>query len=145
MKPTFKKRLCYLLGSVICMAVTGCVAASRATAGGEEMMVNVKSNLQHIDWMAMDINDDYITYDLDILSPEGKILLNNTTEETAKNLALSSAIVANQCDAIFQPRITVVKGTKGEILRVTVYGRPAKYKTREDVKITEKTTTVISR
>ncbi len=142
MKSKFKKRICYLLGSILCMVVTGCGTASKATAGGDEMMVNVKSNLQHIDWMSMDIADDYFTYDLDILSPEGKLLLKNASEDMAKSLALSKAIVANQCDAIFQPRITVLRGTKNEILRVTVYGRTAKYKKREDVKVTNTSTTV---
>jgi len=100
----------------------------KASTSGNEMDVTVKSNFQHIDWLTMDISDKYITYDIDVLSPEGKILLSNATEDSAKDLVLNRAIIANKCDAIFQPRISFVRGNKKEILRVTVYGRPAKYK-----------------
>lgn len=112
--------------------LTACASAPKTVVDGNEMGVNVKSNFQHIDWMTMDISDDFITYDIDILSPEGKLMLQDISEEGAKSLALSQAIKANKCDAIFQPRITTVRGNKNEILRVTVYGRPAKYKKRID-------------
>lgn len=113
---------------LVCIFMAGCGTIPQATVSGNELGVGVKSNFQHIDWMTMDISDKYITYDLDILSPEGKVLLKNTNEAGAKDLALSRAIAAYKCDAIFQPRVSVVRGGKNEILRVTVYGRPAKYK-----------------
>lgn len=138
----------YLYGwllCAVCAALAGCSSMPKANVGGNEMGVGVKSNFQHIDWMTMDISDDYITYDIDILTKEGKILLKNASEESAKNIALSRAIVANRCDAIFQPRITTVRGGKNEILRVTVYGRPAKYRKQQDVNTVNSSTTIISR
>lgn len=137
-----------LLGKILCAAcvvIAGCTSAPRALVGGNEMGVNVQSNLQHIDWMTMDISDDYITYDIDVLSNEGKIILQNASEESAKNIALSRAIAANRCDAIFQPRITTVRGDKNEILRVTVYGRPAKYRKQPDGSSVNTSTTIIRR
>lgn len=112
----------------ISMVTSGCSGLPRTSLSGNEMDVNVKSNLQHIDWLSMDISDEYVTYEIDVLTPEGKLLLKNATEASAKELALSRAIIANKCDAIFQPRVSFVHGRKNEILRVSVYGRTAKYK-----------------
>lgn len=134
-------RLNLLYFIITALALYGCASTPKATLSGNEMDVTVKSNFQHIDWMTMDISDNYITYEIDVLNPEGKLLLKNATEASAKDLALSRAITANQCDAIFQPRVTFVHGPKNEILRVTVYGRTAKYKKHNPDKIT---TSVIS-
>lgn len=136
-----------LVCGLICVATTNCASIPRTHSSGTELGVNVVSNFQHIDWMTMDINEDYITYDLDILSPEGRVLLKKVTEQEAKDIALSQAIIANHCDAIFQPRINCIKGKKNEIIRVTVYGRPAKYKKADDTNVhnIRKTTTITTR
>ncbi|MDE6289942.1 MAG: hypothetical protein K2M16_00265 [Muribaculaceae bacterium] len=75
----------------------------------------------------MDIDKDPITYVIDISTEAGKMKLKNLSVDEACDLALIEAIMANKCATIFNPQYTHLVH-KGKVLRVTLYGYPARYK-----------------
>lgn len=77
--------------------------------------------------LTMDLDDEPISYTIDISTPTGKAKLNKLALNEAKELALIEAIMSARCATLFNPQYThLVKN--GKILRVTVYGYPARYK-----------------
>lgn len=79
--------------------------------------------------LTMDLDKTPITYTIDISTEAGRMKLNGLSVEEADDLALTEAIMANQCVTIFEPKYThLVKG--GKVLRVTIYGHPARYKNK---------------
>lgn len=77
--------------------------------------------------LTMNLDSEPITYTIDISTEAGRMRLNKLSVEEADNLALIEAIMANKCATIFQPQFThLVQG--GNVLRVTIYGFPARYK-----------------
>ena len=77
--------------------------------------------------LTMDLDKEPITYVIDITTELGRVELKNLSVEEARKLALVKAIMANKCATIFQPQYTHVVD-KGKVLRVTLYGYPARYK-----------------
>ena len=75
----------------------------------------------------MDLDDEPITYTIDISTDAGRAKLNKLSVDEACDLALIEAIMANKCATIFQPQYTHLV-QKGKVLRVTLYGYPARYK-----------------
>lgn len=75
----------------------------------------------------MDLDDEPITYTIDIYTDTGRAKLNKLSVDEACDLALIEAIMANKCATIFQPQYTHLV-QKGKVLRVTLYGYPARYK-----------------
>ena len=64
---------------------------------------------------------DAITYTIDVSTVEGRIKLNKLSLRQAEELALTEAVMNNNCAALFNPQYTHLKKGK-KILRVTVYG-----------------------
>lgn len=87
----------------------------------------VKAKIESYNELTMDLGSDAITYTIDISTQEGKIKLNKLTLKEAERLALTEALMANNCAALFNPQYTHLQQGK-KILRVTVYGFPAYYK-----------------
>lgn len=77
--------------------------------------------------LTMDLDDTPITYTIDISTPEGRAKLNKLSIDEACDLALIEAIMASRCATIFNPQYTHLV-QKGKVLRVTIYGYPARYK-----------------
>ncbi len=77
--------------------------------------------------LTMDLDDEPITYTIDISTESGRMKLNNLSLDEACDLVLVEAIMSNKCATIFQPQYThLLKG--GKVLRITLYGYPARYK-----------------
>lgn len=87
----------------------------------------VNPNIVSYNELTMDIDEAPITYVIDISTDVGKMKLKNLSVDEACDLALIEAIMANQCATIFNPQYTHLVH-KGKVLRVTVYGYPARYK-----------------
>lgn len=87
----------------------------------------VKAKIESYNELTMDLSPDAITYTIDISTPDGRIKLNKLTLKEAERLALTEALMANKCAALFNPQYTHLRQGK-KILRVTVYGFPAYYK-----------------
>ena len=77
--------------------------------------------------LTMDLDEKPITYTIDISTKEGRMKLNNLSLDEACDLVLVEAIMANRCATIFQPQYTHLMH-KGKVLRITIYGYPARYK-----------------
>lgn len=75
----------------------------------------------------MDLDPVGVKYTIDVSTSEGRLKLNNLSLAEAEQLALVEAIIANNCATLFNPQYTHLKKGK-RILRVTVYGFPARYK-----------------
>lgn len=68
-----------------------------------------------------------ITYTIDVSTAEGKTKLQNLSIREAEGLAIREAVMLNRCAKLVDPQFTHF--TKGKrVLRVTVYGFPAKYR-----------------
>ena len=78
----------------------------------------------------LEVSEESVSYTIDISTPEGKTKLRNLSLREAEQLALTEAVVVNKCAMIINPQYTHLK--KGDrVLRVTVYGFPAKYKNQK--------------
>lgn len=77
--------------------------------------------------LTMDLDDNPITYTFDISTKEGQMKIRKLSLDEACELALVEAIMANKCATIFQPQYTHLV-QNGKVLRVTIYGYPARYK-----------------
>lgn len=87
----------------------------------------VNPNIVSYNELTMDIDEVPITYVIDISTEAGKTKLKNLSLDEACDLALIEAIMANKCATIFNPQYTHVVH-KGKVLRVILYGYPARYK-----------------
>lgn len=77
--------------------------------------------------MTMMLDSDPISYTIDISNESGRLKLKNLSLDEACDLALVEAIMANKCATIFQPQYTHLTH-KGKVLRITIYGYPARYR-----------------
>lgn len=74
-----------------------------------------------------DFDETPITYVIDISTEEGRAKLKNISVQEAYDLALIEAIMKYKCANIFHPQFTHLE-KNGQVLRVTLYGFPARYK-----------------
>jgi hypothetical protein len=75
----------------------------------------------------MDLDPQGIQYTIDVSTPEGQLKLRKLSLREAEDLALVEAIMQNNCATLFNPQYTHLSKGK-HILRVTVFGFPARYK-----------------
>lgn len=81
--------------------------------------------------LTMDLDPEPITYVIDISTEAGRAKLNKLTLDEACDLALIEAIMTNKCATIFNPQYTHLVQS-GNVLRVTLYGYPARYKKKSN-------------
>lgn len=148
-----------LASAVIAVALTGCSkGVHKVFEGGSGGSINENgyqlpvTGIESINIADLELSDDFITYTIDISTPEGQTKLNGINEKQAKELALTEASIVNRCSLIVNPKYTFLKDGK-KILRVTVSGQPAYYKNarlkpqaqyqeaEEEVEVVETTTT----
>lgn len=78
----------------------------------------------------LDVSSESITYTIDISTPEGKAKLKNLSLREAEELALTEAVIKYNCAMLVNPQYTnLMRGNR--VLRITVYGFPAKFKNSE--------------
>lgn len=87
----------------------------------------VKLVMESYNEFTMDLDPVAVMYTIDISTEEGQLKLKNTTLLEAEQLALVECLIKNNCATLFNPQFTHLKKGK-DILRVTVYGFPARYK-----------------
>lgn len=86
--------------------------------------------------LTMTLDDRAVTYTIDVSTPEGQLKLNKISLADAQQLALVECLMKYNCATLFNPQYTHLKKGKN-ILRVTVYGFPARYKRAEPEQITQ--------
>ena len=92
--------------------------------------------------MDLEVDPQSITYTIDISTSEGLMKLNGLSLAEAKKLALEEAAIKNNCARIISPKFSHLKKGK-QILRVTVFGFPARYKNAEKPKVPDNNLLII--
>lgn len=104
------------------------LSCSSLRSGGEGLTdTEIATYTESINRFDLDVDPQGITYTIDISTQEGKLKLNGLSLEQAKKMALEEAAIKNNCARIISPKFSHLKKGK-QILRVTVFGFPAKYK-----------------
>ncbi|MBP2690818.1 MAG: hypothetical protein J6B44_03230 [Muribaculaceae bacterium] len=118
----------YLLSALAVILLVGLTACSPKISTRKLNAYTTVSNYNvSYNKLTMDLDDEPITYTIDISTEAGRMKLRNLSLDEACDLALVEAIMANKCATIFQPQYTHLV-QKGKVLRVTLYGYPARYK-----------------
>lgn len=117
-----------LIAAVIfCVLATACSTASYSSSTTRNSSHYARTTAVSYNEYTMDLDEYPVEYTIDISTIEGKTKLANLTLEDAENLALVEAIMQARCATLFQPQYTHLM-KDGHVLRVTVYGIPARYK-----------------
>lgn len=118
----------YLLSALVVILLVGLTACSPKISTRKLNAYTTVSNYNvSYNKLTMDLDDEPITYTIDISTEAGRMKLRNLSLDEACDLALVEAIMANKCATIFQPQYTHLV-QKGKVLLVTLYGYPARYK-----------------
>lgn len=110
---------------IICFVLVSC--SPRITVTSLNAYTTVTPQIESYNSLTMDLDDEPITYTIDISTQEGKSKLNKLSLNEAKELCLIEAIMYAKCATIFNPQYTHLI-QKGNVLRITIYGYPARYK-----------------
>ena len=120
--------------AVTALALTSChKGVDKVFTGGLGSAINAngyqlpETSIESINTADLEISQKYVTYTIDISTPEGQTKLNGLNEKEAAQLALTEASMVHQCSMLINPKFTFKKAGKS-ILRVTVFGQPAYYK-----------------
>ena len=113
--------------AVVASSLFFCSCSS--SRSGAEGITNTEINtyVESINRYDLDVDPQGITYTIDISTQEGRIKLNGLSLEEAKNLALEEAAIKNNCARIVSPKYSHLM-EHGDVLRITVFGFPARYK-----------------
>lgn len=117
------------------MAISSC-SITRTGSREENSHTTVAPEIVSYNELTMDLDPTGVTYTIDISTPEGKLKLDKISLAEAQQLALVECLMKYNCATLFNPQYTHLKKGK-DILRVTVYGFPARYKRLETEKETE--------
>lgn len=119
----------YSVFGVLCLLLLG-ACTTHKTATSLNAWTTVAPTIESYNELTMDLDKNPISYTIDISTDDGRLKLNKLSVPEAQNLALVEAIMVNRCATLFNPQYTqLTKGNK--VLRVTVYGYPARYKAKE--------------
>lgn len=111
--------------AAVSLFISSC--SSPRSGGNGYTSTEINTYTESINRFDLDVDPQGITYTIDISTQEGKIKLNGLTLEQAKQLAIEEAAIKNNCARIISPKFSHLKKGK-QILRVTVFGFPARYK-----------------
>lgn len=117
-----------LIASTLLLGASSCSHRHRADSLNGYTTVNPV--VESYNPLTMDIDPNPVTYTINVSTEDGRVKLNKLTLAEAKELALVETLMTYQCATLFNPQYThLMKG--GKVLRVTVYGYPARYKKKE--------------
>ncbi len=108
------------------LALSSC-STPRTTSLEQNGSTTVAPEIISYNELTMDLEPTGVTYTIDISTREGALKLRNITLQEAQKLALTECLMKYNCATLFNPQFTHLKDGK-KILRVTVYGFPARYK-----------------
>ena len=102
-------------------------SSPRSTVGGANPAEIVDTYTGSRNQVDLVIASEPITYTIDISTPEGRTKLHYLTLREAEGLAIREAVMQSKCAKLVDPQFTnLMKGK--HVLRITVYGFPAKYR-----------------
>ena len=126
------KKNIFLMAFAATTIMTICSCSTvRSGAGGYATNIGVDASARSDNYYDLVPVGDRITYTIDISTPEGKQKLQGLSLAEAKVLAETEARRKYNCDRLFEPQFDKLKKGK-RILRITVDGRPANFRTRDN-------------
>lgn len=125
-KQTSMKYIFYIATIAICLLEVSCSAFVR-TGGSGITSTEVTTVTHSINEYDLVVDSQSITYTIDVSTPEGILKLDKLSLKEAQELALEEAAIKNNCARIISPKFSYFKKGK-KILRITVFGFPARYK-----------------
>lgn len=133
-------------GIFLIMSALSSCSTTRTTSLEQNGSTTVAPEVISYNELTMDLDPTGVTYTIDISTREGALKLNKITLHEAQKLALTECLMKYNCATLFNPQFTHLKDGK-KILRVTVFGFPARYKrinteTAVDTESVEESTTV---
>lgn len=119
------------LSMIVCAALllTAC-STTRSGVNQRNASYTPHTRINSFNEYDLEISSEGVSYTIDISTPEGRMKLNNLKLREAENLALTEAVIKYNCATLVNPQYTnLMRGKK--VLRITVYGFPAKFKNQE--------------
>lgn len=113
--------------------VTGVESCSTARTGSHSNNAYraPRTYIESFNDYALDVEPEGVSYTIDISTPEGESKLKNLSLKDAEDLALTEAVMKYNCAMIINPQFTNLMNGK-RVLRITVFGFPARYRARPD-------------
>ncbi len=115
---------------LVCASVAFVSCSTMRSGGAGNTDTEIFTMNESYNRMDLEVSPDGITYTIDISTAEGRIKLNGLNLAQAKKLALEEAAIKNNCARIISPKFSHLQKGK-HILRITVFGFPARYKNSE--------------
>lgn len=125
-----KKILSYLFICLFIYLFNSCTTARTGAHSNNAYRAPV-TYIESMNDYALEVDSEGVTYTIDISTPEGASKLNKISLKDAENLALTEAIMKYNCAMLVNPQFTNLMNGK-RVLRITVFGFPARYKARPD-------------
>ena len=120
-----------IIGASIIAAVMSSCSTARTSAHSNNAYHAPRTYIESFNDYALDVEPEGVSYTIDISTPEGAAKLNKITLAEAENLALTEAVIKYNCAMLVNPQFTNLMNGK-RVLRITVFGFPARYKARPD-------------
>lgn len=122
-----------LITCLAAIVVTGGLLSSCAqaltTAHGKNSSNTPRTSIESENDYALDVEKEGVTYTIDISTPEGAAKLKKASLAQAEKLALTEAVMKYNCAMLVNPQYTNLMNGK-RVLRITVFGFPARYRAR---------------
>lgn len=126
-----RKNVFIALAALACTLYFTSCQTRYMSSWGEGTTLNPKVKASSVNEYDLVISEDYITYTIDISTSEGALLLKNKTLAQAQETVENEAAMKHHCDLIWQPKYSKLVEGKN-ILRITISGRPANYKSSKN-------------
>ena len=124
--------------AMLAIAITLSSCRTSYTSDGTSAAEIVDSYTGSVNDVNLIISEEPITYSIDISTDQGRAKLNKLSYDEARSLCLREAVMYARCAKLVNPQYTkLMKGKR--VLRITVYGFPAKYKNQEPVQYDNRT------
>ncbi|MBQ8774056.1 MAG: hypothetical protein IJZ17_06270 [Muribaculaceae bacterium] len=122
-----KTKILILLTIALTILSTSSCSTSKSGSHSTNAYQIPKTKIKSLNEYDLDVSTEGVSYTIDISTPEGKTKLNGLSLREAEELALTEAVIKYNCALLVNPQYTNLMNGK-RVLRITVYGFPAKYK-----------------
>lgn len=126
----FKVYISVFICSLAILTFSSC-STSRTGAHSNNAYQAPRTYIESMNDYALDVDPTGVSYTIDISTPEGANKLNKISLAEAENLALTEAVIKYNCAMLVNPQFTNLMNGK-RVLRITVFGFPARYRGRPD-------------
>lgn len=125
-----KKYFFFLIAAGLLVSLSSCTTAKTGSHSRNAYQLP-RTYIESMNDYALDVEPEGVSYTIDISTPEGAAKLNKISLKEAENLALTEAVIKYNCAMLVNPQFTNLMNGK-KVLRITVFGFPARYRARPD-------------